>query len=290
MAHRCTFIINPLSGGFSPARVLEATALLERNGFAPAMVEVTEPEVACRCAARICEEEENPLIIVGAGDGTINCVVNGLAPGAATLGVIPFGTSNVLAREIGITTPSRALEKIIAGVSRPVSVGSIEKEGTERVFFLMAGVGYDGAIVKGVRSHEKRVLRKGAYLLSALRLLATWDSGRLEVVAESRIVQCHTVIVCNAAKYGGEYIVAPGASLFEPGFQVVCVVNGTRTEFLRLACRLLMRKGAAGPGVVTFPASEVEIRGTKPLQSDGDFYCHAPVRIRAVPDFVRLIV
>lgn len=290
MPRKCTVFVNPLSGGFSKARVIEATSILKSNGFVPSVLEVTEPEAASLRARRICEEEENPLIIVGAGDGTINCVVNGLSPGVATLGVIPFGTSNVLAREVGITSPSRALEKIVVGVSRPVSVGCIEKDETERIFLLMAGVGYDGAVVKGVLTREKRALRKGAYLLSALRLLPAWDAGRLEVVADSGRVDCHTVIVCNAAKYGGEFVAAPGASLFEPGFQVVCVVNGTRTTYLKLVCRLLLKKGAAGAGVEIFPASEVEIRGTKPLQSDGDFYCHAPVRVRAVPHFMRLIV
>ncbi len=290
MPRRCTLIINPLSGGFSPARVLEATVSLERNGFLPTILEAREPDVATRCARQICRKEENPLIIVGAGDGTINCVVNGLSPGVATLAVIPFGTSNVLAREVGITTLSRALEKISAGVSRAVSVGLIEKDGTERTFLLMAGVGYDGAVVKGVRTHEKRLLRKGAYLLSALRLLPAWDTGRLEVTAGSTVVDCHTVIVCNAAKYGGESIIAPDASLFAPGLRIVCLVDGTRAAFLRFACRLLMKRGADGPGVVTFPAMDVEIRGAKPLQMDGDFYCHAPVRIRSVPDFFRLIV
>lgn len=290
MPRRCTFIVNPLSGGFSSSRVWEATTTLARNGFVPDVREVTGPEEASLCARRICRHEEHPLIIVGGGDGTVNCVVNGLSPGAATIGVIPFGTSNVLAREMGITSPSHALEKIVAGVSRPVSVGSIEKDGNGRIFLLMAGVGYDGAVVEGVRTREKRALRTGAYLLSALRLLPVWDRERLHVVADSRPVDCHTVVVCNAAKYGGDFLVAPGASLFHPGFQVVCVVSGTRTAFLRLVCRILSRKGAAGPGVEIFPASDVEIRGTKPLQSDGDFYCHAPVTIRAVPDFMRLIV
>jgi YegS/Rv2252/BmrU family lipid kinase len=290
MPRRCTLIINPLSGGFSPARVHEATAALKRNGFSPTIIEAGAPDVTTGCARRICSEEENPLIIVGAGDGTINCVVNGLSPGVATLAVIPFGTSNVLAREVGITTPSCALEKISAGISRPVSVGLIEKDGTERYFLLMSGVGYDGAVVKGVRAREKRLLRKGAYLLSALRLIRCWDTGRLEVTADSTVVDCHTVIVCNGTKYGGDNVIAADASLFEPGFRIVCLVDGSRTAFLRFACRLLTKRGAAGPGVIGLSAMDVEIRGTKPLQTDGDFYCHAPVRIRSVPDFFRLIV
>jgi len=49
-------------------------------------------------------------------------------------------------------------------------------------------------------------------------------------------------------------------------------------------------KGLNGAGILTFPASELEIRGTKPLQADGDYYFDAPVRIRAIPDFVKIIV
>lgn len=290
MPDNCTVITNPLAGSFSPQKLSGAVDFLVRQGFSPEMRQVTSPESAAECAQAACRNQRNPLIIVGAGDGTINAVVNGLTPGSATLAVIPFGTSNVLCRELGIMSPEQALEKIAAGVSRNLCVGTIEKGETKRTFLLMAGIGFDGQVVKGVRTAEKRRFKKGAYLLSALRVLRSWDSSRFEIITGAGSLDCHSVIICNGAKYGGNILFAPGASLFEPEFRVVCMQDATRLGYLKALPGLLLGKGLSGAGILTFPASELEIRGTKPLQADGDYYFDAPVRIRAIPDFVKIIV
>jgi YegS/Rv2252/BmrU family lipid kinase len=286
----CTLIINPLSGGFSSQKLSRVMDFLVSHGFTPDLQEVDTPETAAKCAQAACLTQQNPLIIVGAGDGTINAVVNGLIPGTATLAVIPFGTSNVLCRELEIMSPEEALEKIAAGLSRNLCVGCIEKGETKRTFLLMAGVGFDGCVVEGVRTKEKRLLKKGAYFLSALRVLQCWDKTRFEVVSASRVIDCHSVVVCNGAKYGGNILFAPGASLFEPEFQVVCVTDQTRIGYLKTLPGLLAGRGLTGPGIHTFAARELEIRGTKPLQADGDYYFDAPVRIRAIPDYLKIIV
>lgn len=289
MRSPCTIFTNPLSGSYSLRRVGEALSALNSYGLEPNIEEIRTPDEAALRARRLCRDQTNPFIIVAAGDGTINGVINGLVPGAATLAVLPFGTSNVLSRELGIKSLSHALEKIAAGVSRPASVGYMEKGASGRNFLLMAGIGVDGSVVRGVRTREKRVLRKGAYLLSALRLLLSWETEFLEVVSGSTRVKCHSVIVCNTSKYGGNFVIAPEASLFEPGFRVVCIRNGTRIGILKAACSLMSGKGARGAGISSYTAREVEIRGAKPLQADGDYYFDSPVRIRAVPDFMRII-
>jgi YegS/Rv2252/BmrU family lipid kinase len=290
MPGTCTVITNPLSGSFSQKKLDGALDFLARQGFTPDLQYVNTPESAAKCAQAACHNRQDPLIIVGAGDGTINAVVNGLTPGAATLAVIPFGTSNVLCRELGIMSPETALEKIVAGATRSLCVGSLEKDGTKRTFLLMAGIGFDGRVVKEVRTREKRLLKKGAYALSALRVLSSWDYGRFEVISGSRTIQCHSVLVCNAAKYGGNIIFAPGASLFVPELQVVCIEHETRRGYLRSLSGLRHGKGLTGPGILTFTATELEIRGTKALQADGDYYCDAPVRIRAIPDLAKIII
>jgi len=290
MSDTCTVITNPLSGSFSPRKLSGVLDFLVRQGFRPELRQVNSPESAAGCAQAACRNQKNPLIIVGAGDGTINAVVNGLTPGSATLAVIPFGTSNVLCRELGIMSTEQALEKIAAGTSRNLCVGSIEKGETKQTFLLMAGIGLDGRVVKEVRTAEKRRFKKGAYLLSALRVLRSWDTERFEIISGSRIIDCHSVIICNGAKYGGNFLFAPGASLFEPEFRVVCFQDATRLGYLKTLPGLLLKKGLNGAGILTFPARELEIRGTKPLQADGDYYFDAPVRIRTIPDFVKLIV
>jgi diacylglycerol kinase (ATP) len=261
---------------------------LRRGGLYPELLLTGCAEDAGLFAARICAEVTAPLVLVAGGDGTVNGVLNGLVPGAANLGVIPMGTSNVLARELKIGSPEDAVARIVQGTARPISVGELECSGQRRRFLLMAGVGVDGAVVQGVRLGEKKLIGKGAYLLSALRVLADWDRGELRVTGGGRSLTCHSVIVCNASRYGGNFLLAPEGDLFSPGFQVLCIKGG-RLSYLGLALLLGLNRAAASSSVTVFPATEVEIVGNKAVQLDGDYFGSAPLKLRSLPDFLRLI-
>lgn len=290
MAVPCTLIINPTSGSYSEALVSQVTARLASAGFVPAVLLTGGPDDAAAFAARACAGEEHPFIVAGGGDGTMNGVINGLAPGKATLAFLPLGTANVCARELGIGSVDEAVRRIVRRETRPLSVGVLEGVGVSRRFFLMAGVGFDGFVVEGVLGSEKKRFGKGAYLLSALRTLSAWDERRMEVEIGGERRLCHSVIVCNAARYGGSFVLAPGASLHEPGFRVVCVEGARRRDYLRLALRVAFGRGAADPGVTVFTADTVAIGGNKAVQVDGDFICHGPVTVRTLPELARLVV
>lgn len=262
---------------------------LRARGLAPELLPTGSADDPARFASRLCAEFDDPLIVVAGGDGTVNGVLNGVAPGKATLAVVPLGTANVLARELKITSLDDALDRIARNATRPMSAGEIEYAGGKRRFLLMAGAGFDGAVVRGVRLGEKRLIGKGAYLLSALRVLASWDRSELQVAAEGKKVSCHGVVVCNAARYGGDLVLAPEADLFSPGFQVVCI-RGGRLAYLKLALLLLLGKVTPSRDIAVFPASQLELSGEKAVQLDGDYFCCTPLRVRAVPDLVRLIV
>ncbi|WP_306533940.1 diacylglycerol kinase family protein [Geobacter sp.] len=290
MSSSCTLIINPTSGSYSEALVTRVTALLAAGGFVSTVFLTGGPDDAAAFAARACAMEENPFIVAGGGDGTMNGVLNGLVPGKATLAFLPLGTANVCARELGIGSIDEAVRRIVRRETRPLSVGVLKGFGVSRRFFLMAGVGFDGFVVEGVLGREKKRFGKGAYLLSALRTLSTWDERSMEVEVRGERRSCHSVIVCNAARYGGSFVLAPGASLFEPGFRVVCVEGARRRDYLRLALKVAAGRGAAGAGVTIFEADALTIGGNKPVQVDGDFICHAPVTINTIADFARLVV
>ena len=288
LARNCYLIVNPTSGGFSPSRLERVLASLRRSGLDPELLKTATAQDAALFAAQICAEGSDPLVLVAGGDGTVNGVLNGLVPGAATLGMIPLGTSNVLARELKIGSLDDALARVARGASRPISVGELECAGLKRRFLLMAGVGVDGSVVQTVRLGEKKLVGKGAYLLSALRVLADWDRGELRVTGGGRSLSCHSVIVCNAARYGGDFLLAPQGDLFSPGFQVLCITGG-RLTYLRLALLLGLNRAAASRSVTAFRASELEVSGDKAVQLDGDYFGCAPLKIRSIPEFVRLI-
>jgi diacylglycerol kinase (ATP) len=289
LARRCFIIINPTSGSYSQSLVESVTHTLTKNGLEPVLLPTRNAMDATLFASRICVDNPDPLILVAGGDGTVNGVLNGLQPGVATLGVIPIGTSNVLARELKIYSVTEAVKRVARGESRSIPIGEMECSGQKKRFLLMAGVGVDGAVVRGVRLAEKRRFGKGAYFLSALRVARSWERENLEVRVDGKSVSCHSVIICNAGKYGGNFVLSPHGDLFTPGFQVVCITGGP-FSYLKLFMRLAVGRVAGSSALSILPGNEVEVAGWKDVQLDGDYCGCAPLRLKSIPDFVRVIV
>src|ERR1039457_506566 len=148
-AMKTYLFVNPLSGQSSANHFTSIQSTLRNFGITPEVFRVHSPAEIVSCCMPINQETDHPLVIVAAGDGTVNAVVTALNPGAATLAILPLGTSNVLAAEIGISSIDDGLNKIAAGISRPFSVGILELEGRSHRFLVLAGVGFDGAVVRG---------------------------------------------------------------------------------------------------------------------------------------------
>jgi len=284
-------LINPLSGSYSRALLDEILSSLQGVGILPACLTVTGPEDARRACARIEAECENPLVIIAGGDGTVNAVVNALSPGCATLAVLPLGTANVLALELGISTVADGIARIARGSTRPLAVGLIEGEGgLSRRFLLMAGIGLDGDIVRGVRTWEKRLFKKGAYLVSALRCLLAWRRGRFSLLADGRALECHSVVICNGARYGGDWILMPGADISEPMLDLFCITAESRWSWLRVVTSILAGRPCRPGDVTLLRAGQVEVGGDRAIQLDGDYLGQAPVRVSTIAGFARIIV
>jgi diacylglycerol kinase family enzyme len=282
--------VNPLSGHYSSSYFQSVLSRLQRCGITPEVFRVYTPtEIESHCTL-INQKDENPLVIVAGGDGTFNAVVNGLDHGIATLAVLPFGTSNVLAAEIGIKSIDDSLERIAAGNTNSLSLGLLELEGRSLRFVLMAGIGVDGAVVRDVWPFGKRFLRQGAYVLSALNRLMTWDSTVFEISTPEVDITCHTAVICNASRYGGNITLSPGSSPFLPGLSAVCIRGNKRSTYLSSAIDLFLERGCTGKNIMRIHSSCFEIRGRQPIQIDGDFVGYGPARVSELANFARIIV
>lgn len=277
--------VNPFSGNYCRDRINSAIERLKSGGISATVCSVDQEDIFQYINAAATP----PLVIVAAGDGTINVVINGLNPAAATLAILPMGTSNVLARELGIHSLEDGIDRIIAGTTRPLSVGVMEQDGVSRRFVLMAGFGFDGAVVRDVSVWWKRLLKQGAYGLSALGNSLRWDRGILQVRTGDRSITCHSVIVCNASRYGGNFLLAPERAVFTPGLTAICVQKNSRRTYLRLAMDLFSGRVAESPELLRISANDFEITGIKPVQLDGDFAGYSPARLRSIGDFTRII-
>ena len=286
-----TFLFaNPASGRHSAQRLQFVLEQLRTGGMVPEIFQVRTPAEIFACCGTINKECEPHLVIVAGGDGTFNAVVNGLNPGTATLAVLPFGTSNVLAAEIGITSIEDGAARIVAGETRPFSVGLLELENSTHRFVLMAGIGLDGAVVRDVQPLAKRFLKQGAYALSALKNAMTWDSTLFEISSREGDAACHTAIVCNASRYGGNFILSPGSSPFSSGLSAVCITGNTRRTYLSSALDLFRGRSGTNRDLVRIHSSCFEVRGRGAIQIDGDFVGYGPARISEIANFAKIIV
>jgi YegS/Rv2252/BmrU family lipid kinase len=282
--------VNPASGTHSAERLQHSLERLRTHTIIPEVFQVRSPAEITLCCARINEEHTPHLIIVAGGDGTINAVVNSLNPATATMALLPFGTSNVLAAEIGIKSLDDALERIVAGKTGSLSVGVIELDHCSHRFLLMAGIGLDGAVVRDVWPWGKRMLRQGAYALSALKSAISWDSTVFDISTPEDGATCHTAIICNASRYGGNFILSPDSSPFSPGLSAICITENKRRTYLSSALDLFRGRAETNRNIVRIHSSSFEVQGRQPIQIDGDFIGYGPARISGLVDFARIIV
>ena len=282
--------VNPLSGSYVRKRINTAITRLKNAGLTPTVFSATTPAEILSCCRQINEACQAPLVIVAGGDGTFNAVVNGLQPGTATLALLPMGTSNVLAAELGIKSVKHGIKRIVKGKTRPLSLGVLELEQVSHRFVLMAGIGLDGSVVRDIWPLGKRLLKQGAYALSAFVGAFRWDRSLIEVITSGRRLECHSVIVCSASRYGGDFILAPEGDVFSPELTAVCIRKNERRGYLRLAYELFKGMADTSSERIRIPAGGLEIRGIKPIQIDGDFVGYSPARITSLPDFARIIV
>jgi diacylglycerol kinase (ATP) len=286
-----TFLFfNPLSGMYARKRINMVITRLKNAGLSPIVFSITRPSDIGPCCCQIYDATDTPLVIVAGGDGTFNAVVNGLQPGTATLAILPMGTSNVLAAELGIKSVKNGIKRIVKGKTRPLSVGVLKMEQGSHRFVLMAGIGVDGTVVRDVWPLGKRLLKQGAYALSAFASAFKWDRSMIEVTIGEKRLECHSVIVCSASRYGGDFIIEPEGKVFSPELMAVCIRKNGRRSYVRLAFELLRGKADTINDHIRIPIEGLKIRGRKPIQIDGDFIGYSPARITAEPDFARIIV
>lgn len=285
-------IFNP-TAGWRRRRRLDATLrLLEAGGLPCRLAQTSARGDAERLARRAAEAEAPPALVIAAGgDGTINEVANGLIAGTAPppLAILPLGTANVLAAEIGLAATAEAVAAAILG-GRRLDIPVARANG--RAFLLMAGAGFDAHVVEGVRPGVKRLLGKGAYVLETGRQMLRFGFPRYRVIVDGEAHDAASVIVARGRFYGGHHLAAPAARLDADGFQICLFETGGRLAVLRYGAALLLGTlpGAAGYRIVGGRRIRIDGPPGDPVQADGDIIARLPVEIALAPRRLGLVV
>jgi YegS/Rv2252/BmrU family lipid kinase len=281
-------IANPIAGGNALASIRRAQEYLVFHGCTVEL-SLTGARGDARKAAAAAKNAGFDRIVAAGGDGTLNEVINGLAPSAIPLAFLPLGTTNVFALEAGIPFDvERACAIALDGSPQPVCLG----QAGETRFLLMAGAGFDADVVYRVSGRLKRWIGKFAYLASGLRRLAGPPPAPIEVVREDGSTVCgYHVILGNGRLYGGRFSLTPDASLAEEALDVCVFLKKGRLSLLRCAAKIAAGRRLAKPDAETFKARRVIVRGEGvPVQIDGDHLGRLPMTFRALSGELVLVL
>jgi diacylglycerol kinase (ATP) len=286
-------IYNPAARRASKKKVEEASSFLRGKGFNTDVV-VTGQRGHAEHFAREAAKKEPSLIIAAGGDGTINEVINGIVWSGIPLSLLPFGTTNVLAKELGIPEDvSGAMEAATTGRPRMVSLGRIEIMGPPsagpRYFCLMAGIGFDGKTVYEVNMSVKRISGAAAYLFSGMKNLITNSPDKIVLIVEGRELSGYSAIIGKASRYGGNFKVTPDADLREPSLYA-CIFKGRRRlDFLRYIFGVMTGRHLKYRDITYVKATDIDIRGAAHIQTDGDYLGVSPARVSVAKDALKLV-
>ncbi len=253
--------------------------------------------------------KESIVIIAVGGDGTVNEILDGLSfCGSITLGYIPAGSGNDLARSLKLPgNPVRCLKKILhPKYYKLMDYGVLtygDGEVAHRRFSVSAGIGMDAAVCHNILfSKTKRLLYKFhvgrlAYLLVGLRqlMLAKPSKGYILLDGVQKVEFNHAYFIsAHIHPYeGGGFKLAPDAS-FEDGKLTVCMMNTRKKRKLIpfLACSLLGKR-SSNMGIRFYTCKEIMIHMEQPLavHTDGEScFCQKDVQIHCISKKLRVIV
>ena len=281
-------IVNPAAGGGrSLQRLPEVEAAFDAMRMVLRVERTRSKEHGIDLALGALEAAEVPVVM--GGDGLIGAIGGAMAGSGASLGIIPGGRGNDLARGLGIPEdPAAAVETVAAGRTVDLDVGEANGER----FLGIASVGFDSEANR--IANDSRLSGNLVYAWAALRALAGWKPERFSLVEEgvqSRFTG-YTVAVANNGYYGGGMEMAPGADPCDGLLDVVTVGEVSRLRFLANLPRVFRGTHVDGETVKSWRTSSVEISAGRPLTvyADGDPLTELPARVRVLPAALRVIV
>lgn len=285
-------VFNPVAGQADALAndIRVASDIWREQGWLVEVRPTTAPGDATRLA-REAAAAGYDLVVAAGGDGTINEVVNGLAGTETALAPLPVGTVNVWAREIGLPLNPRATaEALLRARVRRIDLG----RAGDRFFLLMAGVGFDAAVVNEVRSSEKRRFGIFAYILRMFEIAGRFRGARVRITLDGRVLRRRAllVVIGNSQLYGGVMKLAARATI-DDGLLDVVVIKGESLLTLPLtALAILLRRHTLDPSIEYYRARSVrvETRAGLPVQVDGDHIGATPMSFEAAPGALRVLM
>lgn len=264
---------------YNPLKVPNVDALkhrvevfMGRGGWdQPLWLETTKEDPGIGMCRRAVDEGCTVVFVCG-GDGTVMAAATALAGGDVPMAILPAGTGNLLARNLGLPLDDEdaALRIGVGGATRAIDVGAID----DRRFVVIAGLGFDAAIMRDAPERLKKVVGWPAYLVSASKHLR--DRGIRVTIrvddAEPIHRRVRTVVVGNVGKLQGGISLIPDAKPDDGVLDVVLIAPRHAIDWLRVVGRVVRRANVPDRKMERFRGKHVVIEASRPQprQLDGD--------------------
>lgn len=300
---RIFFIINPKAGPgeFQPL-VRKAGTYLTNQGCEVKQVETKTQGDATRLARQAAEEHFDVAVAVG-GDGTVNEVCNGLVGTDTALAVLPAGTGNVYAAEMGIPVwgplnpqaVSKAAKIILAGQRRRIDLGRLHlQNGDVRHFLMWCGIGLDAAISQARPETPTRSLGYLSWIVSGLLVTFDFMGTRATIVTDEATLKERIIlaVISNGQLYGRIWRMAPEAKM-DDGLLDVAIMSGHRwPSTFKHVIGLTFRKYIRDPDFHLHRTSHLSLsaREALPVHVDAETIGTTPVEVDVVPQAMDVIV
>jgi len=289
---RLAAIFNPHSGGGGYKRDLPLIFdALRGLGYRVEGLETREPGDAGRLAREAVADGFDLVAALG-GDGTVNETINGLAGSDVPLAIIPTGTVNVLAMELGIPLePPDAVKLLGSGTVSWIDLG----RAGDRYFGLMAGVGMDAAVVASMHPAMKKALKEAAFAVQGVGTYLTHDDPLFRVTARERTVEGYFAVFGNSSNYGGAFGITPLADMRD-GLLDVCVLKDkSLISTVWYWTAALINAHIRHPKVEYFRTESAVVEAVEGdqevlVQTDGEMAGKLPMECKVVPRALRVVV
>ncbi len=289
---RILALINPSAGRGATEKTREGIlAGVADSGDTVDFVEL-EPGVNGSDLTRKAAADGYGLILVAGGDGTLAMAASGLVGSGVPLGIIPTGTANIVAMNLGVPASVKlATRAALTGTPAPYDVG---RTSGGRIFLLAAGAGYDADLIRDADRELKRRFGPLAYIFAMFKNLGVKRARFTVELDGSRRLHFHakTILVCNVGRTMGALPLAPDAKVDDGQLDVVVFAFTGFWHLLLLFFAAIFGGLKQDPRVKFFRAREVRITASRPmpLQVDGEFIDRTtPIEMSVVPGGITIL-
>ncbi|WP_299058268.1 diacylglycerol kinase family protein [uncultured Nocardioides sp.] len=273
---RLAVVLNPTKVDDLPRFRSTLTTMAEAAGWSEPTFRETTVEDPGTGMAEAAAVDGADLVIVCGGDGTVREVCAELAGTGIPVGIVPAGTGNLLARNLGIPLVQRsALDVALSGQDRAIDLGTVSGDNMEDTHFMvMAGMGFDAAIMEGVNEDFKRRVGWLAYVVSGVKAIM-YPAVRVEVSIDGGEPTKHrarTIVVGNVGYLQAGMPLLPDAAIDDGVLDLVLLHPRRFFSWIPLAWRVIARRPHTDDLVNRMTGRTISIRtpGETPRQLDGD--------------------